>query len=352
MNHYCTYFDRNYLAQGLALWNSLRRHDATAVLWVLALDEFTGELLAEWGDDRLRVVALAELLAADPDLARAQGNRSRGEFIFTLSPCWPAHLLRTRAEIELVTYLDADLFFFSDPEPLRSELGCHSIFVVPHRYPDWHDDSGLYGRFNVGVLMFRRDENTAACLAWWREQCLRSCATGAADGSVYGDQKYLDEWPGRFSGVVVSEHPGVNAAPWNWAGQRFVVGDDAVRVNGAPLVVFHFAQFKRVRGAWFDSGQLEYGVMPQGLRARLYEEYWAALSAAEAEVRARRPGFAIVERGWRASLGPWRMALLRLFWGQFWFRNERGGWLAGRLGFGRFSGRVMGWYRRWQRRRA
>jgi hypothetical protein len=98
-HHYCTYFDRNYLAQGLALWASLRRHDADAVLWVLALDDYTKDVLTEWGDARLRVVALEEVLATDPELMRVRGNRSRGEFIFTLSPCWPAHLLRARAEI-------------------------------------------------------------------------------------------------------------------------------------------------------------------------------------------------------------------------------------------------------------
>ena len=38
MNHYCTYFDRGFLPQGLAMWTSLKAHDATAVLWVLALD--------------------------------------------------------------------------------------------------------------------------------------------------------------------------------------------------------------------------------------------------------------------------------------------------------------------------
>jgi hypothetical protein len=280
-----------------------------------------------------------------------RGNRSRGEFIFTLSPCWPAHLLRARAEIGLVTYLDADLYFFSDAGALRRELGDGSVMIVPHRYPKWHDDSAYYGRFNVGALMFRRDENAAACLAWWREQCLRSCSANPEGGAVYGDQKYLDEWPTRFGGVVVCEHAGVNLAPWNWAAHCCAIGKDGVRVDGRPLVVFHFAQFKRVRGSWFDSGQLEYGIMPRALRSRLYGEYWAALEAAEAELRSRRPEFAISERGWRASLGPWRMAALRLFWGQFWVRSERFGWLAARLGIGRFSGRAMGLYRRWRRRR-
>jgi hypothetical protein len=351
MNHYCTYFDRNYLAQGLALRASLRRHDPEAVLWVLALDEFTRDWLAEQGDPGLRVLALEELVEADPALAEAGNNRPRGEFIFTLSPCLPAHLLRTRAEVELVVYLDADLFFFGSPVAVREELGEGAVLITPHAYPRWHDDSALYGRFNVGVVAFRRDARAFACLAWWRERCLGSCST-RADGRVYGDQKYLDEWPARFPGLVECAHPGVNLAPWNWAGRRLEKAAGGWRVDGAPLVVFHFAQFRRVSERWFDSGQLEYGVMPRGLRSDLYEAYWAELQAAERRVRASRPDFALVERGWRASLGSWHLALLRLACGQFWYRSRRGGWVAGRFGLGRFSGRVMGAYRRWQRRRA
>ena len=36
---YCTYFDHNYLARGLALYHSLQRHAPGARLWVLCLSE-------------------------------------------------------------------------------------------------------------------------------------------------------------------------------------------------------------------------------------------------------------------------------------------------------------------------
>ena len=67
MNHTCTYFDRGFLLQGLALWRSLAAHDPAAVLWVLALDDFTAEFLRVLGESRLRVVPLAQLEAADAD---------------------------------------------------------------------------------------------------------------------------------------------------------------------------------------------------------------------------------------------------------------------------------------------
>ena len=348
MNHYCTYFDRGYLAQGLALWTSLARHDAAAQLIVLALDEFTAEVFGALGEPRIRVLGRRELLAADPALAAVEATRSRAEFIFALTPCLVRHLCATRPEIDCIAYLDADLFLFGAPTPVWAALEGHSILIVPHRYPDWHDDAARYGTYNVGVVAFRRDASGCACVEWWRTQCLASTSL-TADGERFGDQKYLDEWPRRFSGVVELAHSGVNVAPWNWARHRFECDDRGVWVDGRPLVIFHFAQFKRVSARWFDSGQLEYGIMPGWLRSRIYGEYWAGLQEAELAIRRARPEFSIPRRGWAASLGAWHLACLRIFWGQFWL-HLGSQWFAGRMGLGRWSGHAMGGYRRWQRR--
>jgi hypothetical protein len=351
VKHYCTYFDSKYLPLGMALAASLQRHDPGATLWVLALDEDAAAHLGRLNWANVRVVAEAGLLRADPELANVAGSRSRREFIFTLTACWVRWLLQTHPEIAQVAYVDSDLYFFSDPAPAWAELGEASVLIVPHRFPPWHDDSRLYGRFNVGWLVFRNDAAALACLDWWRKCCLESCAL-EADGVRYGDQKYLDDWPQRFGpAVTIGGHPGVNLAPWNWAGHRFELGTAGVRVDGAPLVVFHFAQFRRIAGAWWDSGQLEYGVMPLGLRSRIYGPYAAALDAAERELDRVAPRFRPPSSGWRAALGPWHLALLRLFWGQFWLRC--GSWMvAGRLGWGRFSGRAMAIHRRRQRSKA
>src|SRR5688572_16116672 len=121
MRHYCTYFDAGFLPQGLALWRSLQRHDAGAVLWVLALDDGAAGNLRGLAAADLRVVTLPEVEAGDPALAAAKANRSKVEYYFTLSPCWPLWLLQHQPGIDAVTYLDADLFFFANPEPWFAE---------------------------------------------------------------------------------------------------------------------------------------------------------------------------------------------------------------------------------------
>lgn len=347
MNRYCTYFDRGYLAQGLAMWRSLEQYDPAATLWVLALDDETAGVMRKIGGMRLRVLTLAELLMADPGLAAVQSSRPRHEFIFTLTPCLVRHLWRIDSEVGPLAYLDADLCFFSNPSPVWAALDGGSVLVIAHRFPAWHDDAWRVGRFNVGVLAFCPDAAGRACVEWWRSRCLESC-TVTTDGRAYGDQKYLDEWPRLFFGVVELAHPGVNLAPWNWAAFDITQQQGAVRINGHPLVVFHFAQFRRISERWCDSGQLEYGIMPLRLRSRLYGEYWRRLEDAKREIQTVRPDFAIPVRGWASSLGAWHLALLRLFWGQFWVRIGPW-WLSGRLGIGQWSGRVMAIYRQGRR---
>jgi hypothetical protein len=351
MNNYCTYFDSNYLPQGLAMADSLLRYDANGVLWVLALDAAAGRIIGQLGLPNVRVVRLEELLASDASLAEVRQTRSGREFIFTITACWILHLLSTRGDMERIAYIDADMFFFGDPCLAWAERRGASVLITEHRYPEWHDDSARYGRFNVGWLAFGRDPAALGCLRKWREQCLASCSL-AADGRSFGDQLYLDDWPGDLDGALaVSAHPGVNVAPWNWAGVRCEVNGEEVTVRGLPLVLFHFAQFKRVTGRWWDSGQLEYGVMPRGLRTAIYRPYIEALEKAAAKVREVEPEYELREFGWRASLGAWHLAILRLLFGQFWWRSGNGSLVAGRLGLGRWSGHVLGFYRRWQQRR-
>lgn len=384
MNAYCTYFDRGFLPQGLALWRSLARHDPDAVLWVLALDEFTEALLRELGEPRLRVVALAELEAGDPELRAAKANRTPVEYTFTLSPCWPRWLLARQPGIDRVTYLDADLFFFGAPAPVFAAMDAAraSVLITGHRFPSWLRHYEQHGRFNVGLLSFRRDAAGLACLDDWRARCLEWCHD-RVEGDRYADQKYLDAWPARLgAALLVLDRPGVNLAPWNWANEEFVArawvddgrrsrvsvalprcetgsraqGRDAPATAGqrrrgdAPgdggLVVFHFARFRPLRGDWWwQSGQLDYGVMPWRRRQAIYGPYWRALAAARAEIAARRPGFDFPRRAARGGRDFWRALPLRLVFGGNWLRvGDR--FFNLRLGLGRWSGRALAAARR------
>jgi hypothetical protein len=342
MRHYCTYFDSGFLSQGLALWSSLRRHDPAAQLWVLALDEAAIAMLRRLTEPGLHVVPLAELEAGDPSLAAAKANRSRVEYYFTLSPCWPSWLLQSRPEIEAITYLDADLWFWSSPQPFFTEVAAAgaSVGITAHRYPPALRSLEKWGRYNVGIQYFRRDAAGLAVLADWRARCLEWCHD-RLEPERFADQKYLDAWPTRFGKAVrVVTHPGVNVAPWNWVGHAWETEGETPTVDGQPLVFFHYAKFRPINRLVWDSGQLDFAVMPRRLRVALYEPYWRALR--DAAERASSGGPALASRGVRSGFKKW---LLRLLFGSSWWRAG-GLWLA--LGLGPLGRKSGAWLCRWR----
>ena len=285
--HYCTYFDQNYLVRGLTLYRSLRRHDESAVLWVLCLDDATHATLDGLALDDLRPVRLADLEAADPGLALVKPSRSRIEYYFTLTPALPLHLFRQQPRIEMLTYLDSDLCFYSDPDPVFQEMRTDSVLIIGHRFPAHLRHLEIHGVFNVGFLSFRNDARGLAVLQRWRAQCIEWCFDRVEPGR-FADQKYLDEWP-SLPGVHVLRHPGAGLAPWNWPRFSIDVSGGGIRVDGEPLVFFHFHGLKLVNRWLVQPSEVGYDVMPWKLRRSLYGGYLRELGTTERWIRARLP---------------------------------------------------------------
>ncbi len=241
MNYFCTYFDINYLPRALCMLHSLEEHCSLSRLYTLCLDEASYQRVQDLAHPNVIPVSLAELEYADKELASASGNRSLLEYYYTCGPAFIVYLLKTHPEIEMLTYIDADIYFFSNPEVVFSELAGSSIGITVHHF--YH--SSPEGRFNVGWITFRRDKNGIACVKWWRERCIEWCYERFEEGK-YADQKYLDEWPNRFSGVKIIENHGVNVAPWNISDYRIDYDGNHVTIDGVPLVFFHYHGFKEI----------------------------------------------------------------------------------------------------------
>lgn len=278
--YFCTYFDRNYLPRGLALYRSLQAHCPQFKLWVLCMDDETYAALTQLNLPAIVPVALRDLEQGDTPLLAAKQNRSRVEYYFTTTPSLLLYLFNRWPAVELVTYLDADLFFFASPAPLFEELSTGSIAIIAHRFPPRLRYREMFGIYNVGWLSFKRDESAFACLRWWREKCIDWCYDRVEEGR-FADQKYLDEWPSRFEKVVVLEHKGANLAPWNLPNYQLrALEGNLVTVDEQPLIFFHFHALKQV-GQWlYNPGWIEYGIDPSRvLRRRIYAPYLRTLFA-------------------------------------------------------------------------
>ena len=216
--HFCTYFDSNYLTRGLVLYRSLARHcQHPFTLWVLCFDATTYQTLDRLNLPGVRLIALEQFEAGDSDLQRTKAERSLVEYFWTCTPSLLLYILDHHPEVQLVTYLDADLCFYAEPMTIFGEMGDGSILIIEHRYTSEHAfKTATSGIYNVGLLAFHRDERGLACLHWWRDRCLEWCFVRFEDGK-FGDQIYLDDWPQRFGGVVVLQNKGAGLAPWNAA---------------------------------------------------------------------------------------------------------------------------------------
>lgn len=341
MNHYCTYFDSGFLIQGVALWNSLRIYDPESVLWVLALDGAATDALKPVVGVNLRVATLGDIEAADKELAATKKVRSQIEYYFTLSPCLPRWLLGLNPEFESITYLDADLFFFSSPQQLFAAMATAkaSVLMTEHRFPRALKRLEKWGRYNVGIQIFKNDAVGRRVLDDWRRQCLEWCYDRLEENR-FADQKYLDAWPQKYgAAVLVLDHGGVNLAPWNWQNHRIVVNDQ-VSVDGQKLIVFHFAKFRPYSSRIWNSGQEEFGVMPWRLRTRLYGAYWRALeSARTGPLLGGR--FELRRASLRKTRRTFKSWLLWIVFGAVWLRIGTR-WLALGCGpLGRYSGLIF-----------
>jgi hypothetical protein len=323
---FCTLFDAHYLARALVLYRSLEDTGADFRLRAFCMDAESKELLDRLRLPGLTTIGLDALEAAQPGLPAVKGTRSRTEYYWTATPAVALHALEREPDLEMVTYLDADLMFFSGPGPLFAELADGNVAITPHRYaPEFERDniSGGHsadsgGIFNVQFIAVRRNEVGLEALTWWRDRCLEWCYDRVEEGR-YGDQKYLDEWPRRFPGVRVLEHPGGGLAPWNVSRYRIEPEGGGVTVDGWPLIFHHYQSLRlhratdtarrlaRVFGAYrFTDGEVPL-VWTTGWRLSkreldvLWEPYVRRISEAIADLRA-------VGAGEELGLSPLRAA--------------------------------------------
>lgn len=272
MRYFCTLFDSAHLSRGLALHRSLVAHGGTFELTVLTLDEATDAALRAQGLPQVRLLSLETLLAAQPALAAARRDRTKDEFYATCKPGLLRHLLPAVPRGQLLTLLEADLFFFQSPEPVFMEIGAASIAITPCHYSSEQAHLLHYGRFNAGWVSLRHDAVGESCAADWAGRCAAWCFR-ILEPDRYADRKYLDAWPDRYAGTAIIGHRGVNAGPWSVQANA-VRSAAGVQLGDTPLVCFHFSGLTHLDRGLYDAGLHRQGAtLTPELRELVYRPY-------------------------------------------------------------------------------
>lgn len=282
--NFCTLFDMNFASRGLALYRSLERHCKDSfLLTILCIDEETHDTLAKLDLAHARLWMVEDI--GDAELLALRATRPRREFCWTCPGPLMLSLLRELADGEIVSYLDADLAFFSDPAPIYEEMGTKDILIHAHRYAPkyeaWAETSGI---FNVGLVAIRKSPEGLSCLERWRKQCLENCSLAPG---YCGDQKYLDEWPSLYRNLGILEHPGAALAPWNVDNHAIDSLGGRVTVDSKPLIFFHYHALNiLVSGVFGFCGVVPPPSYPIGRKERrlLYQPYARLLRRATREI--------------------------------------------------------------------
>ncbi len=306
--YFCTLFDSGYLIKGLAMINSLTKWCPEAHIFVLCMDDAAKDILTALANPSITCIALTDIETTP--LLEAKKTRGVAEYCWTLSPCLPSYILENYPNIEFITYIDSDLLFYSPVQPIFDEISQSSIAIIEHRFAPRLSEREVNGRFCVEWVSFRRDAEGMRCLARWKEQCIEWCYYRLEEGRM-GDQKYLDEWPDRYSNCHIIKAVGAGIAPWNYENLTFSETGGMIDVNGSRLIFYHFHQFQLLDNGKFDRLSTFYTSI-RGEPEKVYRAYEHALKAALLEIRAvrnnfnggLRPSGAVARRRWAQAYLP------------------------------------------------
>jgi hypothetical protein len=241
----CTYFDYNYLPRGLALFYSIKKFHNDFEFFALTFDGQSYNYLAGLHENNLRLISIAEYnsyfnISADkyPD---------RKQYFFSATPNICSYLFDTRPGIDVLLYLDADVYLFNSLDPLYEEFGESSIGITEHRVnPILKLFVKHYGKYVIGVNLFRNSEAGRKCLREWKDECT-SWYQGKPGYPLkfFSDQIFLDSWKTKYNEVKVITNIGINTSYWNAVNYTFKKINDEYFVDNHPLIIYHFSSLRK-----------------------------------------------------------------------------------------------------------
>jgi hypothetical protein len=242
------------------MYESLKEQTREFHLFIFAFDELSYDILSDLKLDHVTLVSLAEF--ETPELLEVKKSRTIAEYCWTCTPSIIDFALKNY-DIPHCTYIDSDLYFYSDPAVLISEMSetGKTVLITEHRFsvlPKLHGEKRA-GRFCVQFITFMREKKSLEVLEKWRTQCINWCYAKYEDGK-FGDQKYLDEWPALYSNIHILTHLGGGIAPWNLTQYMFrndkasIIGK--ARKNGSEFLVvfYHYQYVKFMSDGYCDIG--------------------------------------------------------------------------------------------------
>lgn len=299
MINFCTLFDSFYLDKAMALYQSLENNIKEFRIYIVCFDKLSYDIVCSFGWEQATILPVEDI--EDEQLLQLKKERSKAEYCWTCTPVIIEYVLE-HFSVESCTYIDADLYFFSDPTPLFKEIegsGADAV-IVEHRFKKdkrYKKFVSRAGKYCVEFNYFCQTENSRKILHWWKEKCLEWCFY-KIEPERMGDQKYLEKFPVLFEGVHELKHLGAGVAPWNLSQYKLcddnkenIVLEEKSTGHKFPLIFYHFQNLRYLTNSIVN---LKSQTNDKCIKYTIYFPYLKALVANEKLLR-EKYGF-VLER--------------------------------------------------------
>jgi hypothetical protein len=245
--NFCTFIKSNYLDRFLLMLDSLEANCSSYNFYLFTDDSIVTKIVSSL--NLPNVILVDYLKFGTREISELLRARSTAEGVWMLTPVIIEYCLET-IKLSNVTYLDADLYFYSDPTPHIIEFldSDSDLLLTEHRFPEDNkiQSEKKSGRFCVQFNPFKKNLQVADILDDWKAFCFIDTSYGK-DG-INGEQKYLEDWPKSYSGIAISEDFGLGVAPWNYVRYEFKYEKDMICVlennTKKRLIFYHFQNLK------------------------------------------------------------------------------------------------------------
>lgn len=284
----CTIAAKNYLAQTRCLTESFLAQHPDGRVFVLLVD--TPEPGLDLSQERFTTVNVRQLNI--PEFGKMAFRYDVLELCTAVKPFFLEYLFNEFRPAELL-FFDPDIYFYSPLTSASAALADANILLVPHILhpaPPEAIDSELTvlmcGVYNLGFIGLRMNQQVAAFLRWWQERLREHCLQDVQNG-LFVDQRWVDLAPIYFEGVRVLDDPGYNLGHWNLHERRLERRGTSWRVNGQPLVSFHYSGYEPDQVRFLSRHRERMLLEPSSPLLTLVEEYQRAVYAHGYESTAR-----------------------------------------------------------------
>ena len=238
----------NYLAQALALGNSLLLHNPSYHFLIGLVDEID-EAYPIVHSTNYTLIPIKQIGIPNFNEFCAQYNIT--ELNTAVKPFYFSYLFEKNEAVESIVYLDPDIFVYHSFEVLEKHLMSNQIVLTPHitkpindnKYPTETDflNAGIY---NLGFIALKRGNESLALINWWKERLTHLCKIDFENG-LFVDQLWLNFATLFYKEVFVLDNPGYNMAYWNLQERSLSKNDAGAHVVNSehPLVFYHFSGY-------------------------------------------------------------------------------------------------------------